>query len=59
MIEMAVEVVVCRLLREALGVLACPHLGQGWGEGEGEGEGEDCRGQLRVIEPPRPLPGHP
>jgi len=27
-IEMAVEVVVCRLLREALGVLACSHLGQ-------------------------------
>ena len=29
MIEMAVKVVVCRLLREALGVLACSHLGQG------------------------------
>jgi len=28
-IEMAVEVVVCRLLREALSVLACSHLGQG------------------------------
>jgi hypothetical protein len=28
-IEMAVKVVVCRLLREALGVLACSHLGQG------------------------------